>query len=183
MKEPFYVVRRVNYDLSSQALSDEELTRYFLDNGADPNARSSVLDITPLSTAIASAPLSTILLLLKNGGSVHSGQLLHFATQRESEDRVDILRILLQKGCGNKLNTLLYSDHEQSLQMMYDTPRGTPLHGAAQKGFTDVVQFLLENGSDPSIKDTRGKSALKWAEYEDCHDVVDILKRVTPVDD
>lgn len=71
---------------------------YFLRNGADPNARCAILDITPLSYALVSASMSTIQLLFDHDGSVHAGQLLHYAALRKSEDRLRVLELLLQKG-------------------------------------------------------------------------------------
>ncbi|KEQ75447.1 ankyrin [Aureobasidium namibiae CBS 147.97] len=169
--------------LLRRALSNEDLIMYFLRNGADPNARCAILDITPLSYALVSASLSTIQLLFDHGGSVHCGQLLHYAAMRESEDRLRVYEILLQKGSRSRLNTLLYADDQKSMNMMCDTPRGTPLHRAAQQGYVDVVKFLLESGCDPAIRDTRGETALDWAEYYGHCTVMEVLQRVTPLQD
>jgi len=156
---------------------------YFLRNGADPNARCAILDITPLSYALVSASLSTIQLLFDHGGSVHCDQLLHYAAVRESEDRLQVLEPLLQKGSKTHLNTLLYSDDQKSMNMMCDTPRWTPLHAAAITGYVDVVRFLLESGCDPAIKDTRGNTPLSCAERHGHRAVMEVLQRVTPLQD
>lgn len=53
---------------------------------------------------------------------------------------------------------------------------GSPLHLAAGKGFLDSVQFLVENGADPLIKDPSGQIPLDWARHgvlPPRHDFVD----------
>jgi ankyrin repeat protein len=42
-------------------------------------------------------------------------------------------------------------------------PHQTALHGAAQRGFTPFVKFLVENGADLQVKDGRGRTALELA--------------------
>jgi ankyrin repeat protein len=42
-------------------------------------------------------------------------------------------------------------------------PHQTALHGAAERGFTDFVRFLAENGADLDAKDARGRTALDLA--------------------
>jgi len=59
------------------------MTIWLLDRGADPNARCDI-DYTPLSYAVKFADLPTIDLLLRRGGNVRKGQLMHNAIYRES---------------------------------------------------------------------------------------------------
>jgi ankyrin repeat protein len=39
----------------------------------------------------------------------------------------------------------------------------TPLVLAAEHGRAQVVELLLDNGADPNVPDSRGRSALHWA--------------------
>ena len=57
----------------SCAISDEEMTALLLDHGADPNRRC-LIDLTPLSLAVESAPISVIHRMLSRGGNVQQGQ-------------------------------------------------------------------------------------------------------------
>ena len=42
-------------------------------------------------------------------------------------------------------------------------PHETALHGAAARGFTPFVKFLVENGADLQAKDANGRTALDLA--------------------
>jgi ankyrin repeat protein len=42
-------------------------------------------------------------------------------------------------------------------------PHQTALHGAAERGYTEFVKFLAENGADLQAKDARGRTALDLA--------------------
>jgi hypothetical protein len=42
-------------------------------------------------------------------------------------------------------------------------PHSTALHGAAERGYTEFVTFLVENGADLDAKDSTGRSALDLA--------------------
>ena len=42
-------------------------------------------------------------------------------------------------------------------------PHSTALHGAAERGYTEIVKFLVENGANLDLKDSTGRSALDLA--------------------
>lgn len=53
---------------------------------------------------------------------------------------------------------------------------GTGLHYAAFNGHRPMVEFLLSNGADPGIKDTKvGGTAAGWAEYSGHNELRDLL--------
>jgi hypothetical protein len=45
----------------------------------------------------------------------------------------------------------------------FAVPHQTALHGAAERGFTSFVKFLVENGADLEAKDANGRTALDLA--------------------
>ena len=55
---------------------------------------------------------------------------------------------------------------------------GTGLHYAAYFGPRAMVEYLLERGADPSIKDTKvNSSAAEWAEHAKRDEIVELLRR------
>ena len=124
---------------------NEALVRWFLAHGADPNAPAGIWDVTPLSCAVAVAPLSTVQLLFDHGGSTAHGQLVNFATDRTDSDCVPILQYLVDRGAP--INDTLWENRPE-LSNWANVGATTPLHNAAAAGNIDSVRFLLEHGAD-----------------------------------
>ncbi len=143
----------------SDVIHDENLTRWFLEHGADPNATCG-WTITPLSKAAREAPVSTIQLLLEYGASVTGGYLLHFAVRRETPDQLEVIELFLHLGCP--INELLFKGCPPAfLDQKYV---GTPLHYAVRLRKIEVAAYLLKNGADYRVKDRRGRNALEYAQ-------------------
>jgi ankyrin repeat protein len=53
----------------------------------------------------------------------------------------------------------------------------TPLMAAAYKGYSDIVQMLLDNGADVVSKDGRGDTAEKIAERGGYTRIMELLKK------
>ncbi|MDN3677781.1 ankyrin repeat domain-containing protein [Flavobacterium paronense] len=53
----------------------------------------------------------------------------------------------------------------------------SPLMLAARYNKVDILKYLLEKGADKQIKDERGNTALKYAEYSKSQEAVDYLKQ------
>lgn len=149
-----------------------DVVRWFLSHDADPNAPCT-LDITPMSVAAFRAPLPTIQFLLERGGRVDRGQLLHHAVLRESEDVIEVLEYLLEQGAP--VNALKYQDQPQSFRERRYFGLGTPLHKAAELGMVDVMNLLLSWGANPTILDSKGRTALDDARDGGHMRVLDIL--------
>ncbi|KAF2773795.1 ankyrin [Teratosphaeria nubilosa] len=143
---------------------DEALISWFLSNGANPNARCE-MDITPLSTAVGCAPLPVIKQLFAHCPPSTSlgGQLLHWAARRASDDAEDVVQFLLEH-CQPDLNKILYEDDVFSYEVRRVVGLGTALHEAARTGRPSVVQMLIQKGTDVSIRDSCGNTALEVAE-------------------
>ncbi len=119
------------------------------------------------------ASFATIKLLFKHGGTISHGQLLHYAAAREASDRVDVLTFLLE--LGTPVNEIMYQNHVNNYHEQAAFGLGTPLHKGAELGRVDVVEFLLSKGADPSIKDSKGRTAFELAEH---HGHVKVLQRL-----
>lgn len=143
------------------AVEDRNLTAWFLDQGADPNAPCG-LDKTPLSAAVQYAPLDVVQMLFAHGGSVKHGQLLHYAVWRELEDRSAAVRYILEMGAS--VNVVMYHNKSESYLDRQVFGLGTPLHDAAALGDMDVLQILVQKGADVHIRDTRGHLAHERAQ-------------------
>ncbi|GKZ33980.1 hypothetical protein AbraIFM66950_004111 [Aspergillus brasiliensis] len=142
------------------AIADEEMTAWLLDHGADPN-RQCVIDLTPLSLAVESAPVSVIQFMLRRGGDSRKGQLLHHAIDRHS-DNIAVLRLLIEHGAD--VNATMYEDHYPSRALFGFMGCGTPLRKAAELGKVDVVRYLVSEGANLSIRDANGRTAGEYAQ-------------------
>ena len=55
--------------------------------------------------------------------------------------------------------------------------RGSPLHSATYLELEEHVAFLLENGADPTIKNTLGQNVMDFARAQESWKVVELLSR------
>lgn len=148
------------------------MVAWLLDHGADPN-QQCVIDLTPLSLAVESAPISVIQLMLSHGGDARKGQLLHHAIERLS-DNVAVLKLLIGKGAA--INSTMYEDHYPSRALFCFMPLGTPLHKAAELGKVNVVHYLVSEGADLSISDAKGRTTLEYAQMLNQREVIQALE-------
>ncbi|KAJ5640912.1 hypothetical protein N7528_000537 [Penicillium herquei] len=153
------------------AIENEEMTAFLLDHGADPNKECGI-DLTPLSYAVQSAPISVINLMLSRGGDVQKGQLLHHTIERRSET-IEVLKMLI--GNGAPINATMFQDHYPSWRLFYFMGLGTPLHKAAELGRVDVVRYLISEGADLTIKDANGRTAMECAQMRCQSEVIKLF--------
>lgn len=149
------------------------MTAWLLDHGADPN-RPCVIDLTPLSIAVESAPISVIHLMLSRGGDVRKGQLLQHAIERQS-DTIEVLGLIIKKGAP--INSTMYEDHYPSRALFQFMGLGTALHKAAELGKVDVVRYLISEGANQSIKDANGRMPIECAQMLNQWEVVEVLEK------
>jgi len=148
------------------------MTAWLLDHKADPN-RQCLIDFTPLSLAVESAPLSVIRLILSRGGDIRKGQLLHHAIERQSET-IEVLKLLIEEGAP--VNATMYEDYP-SLALFFFMGIGTPLHKACELDKADVIRYLISQGADQSIKDSNGRTPLECAQISNRWEVIEALKQ------
>ncbi|CZR69571.1 uncharacterized protein PAC_19471 [Phialocephala subalpina] len=123
----------------------DEIVRFLLDEGADPNSNQRTKWGSPLHAAVSSGKLSTISLLLDAGADIDFnasgddyvftdgkwGTALHTATKNGSIPGVELL---LSRGANRNICVF---------------PFGTPLTVAAKVGNDDLVGILLRSGANP----------------------------------
>lgn len=148
----------------SNALADWEMAGWLLDHGANPNVQCDI-DSTPLPYAVKYADLRIVDLLLRRGGDVRKGQLLHHAMYREC-DTVKVVKELIDRGAP--LNSLMYQDHQASWDM-FPYMRETPLHTAVALKKRDVMHYLIGEGANMNIENAKGKTVMQSAD-EDIRD-------------
>ncbi|CAK7204050.1 hypothetical protein SEUCBS139899_006801 [Sporothrix eucalyptigena] len=105
---------------------------------------------------------------------VFKGDLLHHALDRKT-DVVPVLTMLLDHGAP--INEGLYARHLASQEMYFFMPRGPPPHKAAEEGQLDAVCFLLRRHAGVSIRDTKGKSAIFYAQKMGHTEIVEVLEK------
>ncbi|KAL2419226.1 hypothetical protein ABEF95_004985 [Exophiala dermatitidis] len=142
------------------AVEDADLVAWFLSHGANPNAGCQ-LDLTPLSYAVQYASFDIIKTLFDHGGSIRTGQLVHYAVRRDHPDSLEVLAYLLKKGAC--VNDVMYQHHPDSYRLQQAFGLGTPLHEAAQLGKLEVIRFLVEHGAEPYVVDSLGQTVLERA--------------------
>lgn len=150
---------------------DAEMTRWFLEHGANPNTQCEV-DCTPLSYAVRNARLSVIELLLSHGGDVRKGQLLQHAVFRD-KDLEDVISLLVERGAP--LNATMYEDGP-TLMRFFPMSLGSALHVATEQGKTNAVRLLIHLGADTSVKDANGDTALECAQKWNKPEIVRLLR-------
>lgn len=155
-------------------MEDIELTSWFLARGADPNAGCD-LDTTPLGWAVQIAPFPVIELLFAHGGSIERGQLLHHAIWRQQDDRMEVVKYLLEKGAN--VNAVMFRNDYWSYLQREMLALGTPLHYAAKQGDVDLIQLFLDRGADASMLNTAGKLPHEEAQRANHIEAAELLLR------
>ncbi|RMJ28606.1 Ankyrin repeat protein [Aspergillus sp. HF37] len=100
------------------------------------------------------------------------GQLIHHAVERD-DGVIEVLRLLLGKSA--LLNASLHEQHRASWNSQCFMGLGTPLHGAVVLGKRDVVVFLLEEGADTYVRDSKGRSPVDCARPYGHPELVELL--------
>lgn len=160
-------------------LEDEQLVRWFLQNGAqlDPSLRSfnpsaaKVFSTTPSGCLEIAASISSVAvldLLLEHGATKANGFPLHSAAGSAAEDdRIPMMAHLIELGYDVNVTDQGRGDHKI----------GTPLQYAIMAKSFARVEFLLHEGADPHKAVGRCGSAFKMAERMGMDQIVDLMKR------
>ena len=147
-------VRKVLTDLNKAAkASDEKNIKELINFGKDINEKISIFSQAPIHKIIESKEENKHEVLKKmldlgsdpNIKDSNGWSALHYACQLGDYESVEIL-----------INSDAIID-------AYSNNKRIPLHLAAYKGYPNIVEFLLKNGSDPNYKDELGCTPLHLA--------------------
>lgn len=149
----YSLAKRINLDKeSNEVFLNEEIIKYLLNNGANIEQKDDY-GWTALFYSIEYGVPSIIIKLLldkganlKNLSSINNTP-LQIACKRRN---LEIIKLLFDYGAKNSIN-------------YQDIAGKTALIIASIENKDDIVNFLLENDADPSIKDNDGFTALKYA--------------------
>lgn len=152
-------------------VDSEELTRWFLGHGADPNVGSfSILDVTAANSSPA-----VLDLLIAHGAKLEESDALHSAAG-ECEGvpgRVEMMRHLLDD-LGADVNAI----EKRGVPAGRGLGRGTPLHSAAYAGRKERIVLLLDKGANRERKNTLGQTVVEFAVAQELEEVLELLKGV-----
>ena len=162
---------------------NEQLVRYLINELSIPVNSINNFRMCPLHYAVSNSDLNTTTLLLNSGAYVDvqdiSGKtpLIHAC----SLNKANIVQLLLDRGASTRTfdssgdSPLHHATRGKCIASIKVILRNsstdvnatnfleeTPLHVACASGSHTAVRFLLESGSDPTIKSKSGKKAVDY---------------------
>ncbi|KAJ4359516.1 uncharacterized protein N0V89_000071 [Didymosphaeria variabile] len=147
---------------------NERLLRWFLDHGADPNKPNRSLPnsanneiLTPLAFAAEAPETFGLEILLSYGANMDDDAIFRAIAARSHPEKSHVphIRILVNHGADVNHRSRRW---------------GTPLQYAIHAGRADIVEFLLDQGADPTTETVRGTPAehAKNKGRMDIHDMI-----------
>lgn len=175
-----------------ECLMDEDLVRWLLEHGADPNAPSS-MRYSILEIAAYTAATDVVHLLVEHRADTSSSIALHMVVRSSSStafqlvarsannrprsvtECLEIMTCLLDHGVNiNQFEPVL--GYKTTVPLEYTCFTGTPLHRAVESGEVEIVKLLLRRGADRDIKGPMGFTPLQAAERKVMLEMVEILR-------
>jgi ankyrin repeat protein len=161
-----------------------ELIQVLLDKGANPNARMqesapirrSMLTITgslawvdftgqtPFLTASLAADLTVMRMLLTHGADAHIPTFAGTTALMAAAGVNWVVDQTFDEGPKARLDAVRLC-HELGMDVNAVNSMGLrALHGAANRGSDDILQFLVDKGATLDVKDKEGRTPMTWAE-------------------
>ncbi|MEO7718757.1 MAG: ankyrin repeat domain-containing protein [Capsulimonas sp.] len=169
--------------LAAQDLADARkkylpIFRLLIERVSQPSASDTDAGRTLLMAAVDMNDLVSVKKLLEKGADVNA-RTKQFPTGGSALYNAVMAGGLKSSGALAMTNVLL--EHGAVVDAA-DADGTTPLMLAAQMDNLGVVQALLARGADPSLRDKRGWSAIRWAAGRGWSDVVTVLRDHSPMD-
>ena len=139
---------------------------FLLDKGADPNAGKFLSRWSPIALAAQGSSKEVIALLLRHGAQASGSNALQNAM---TACRVDLLEALLEGGAN--VNDIPDYHHVPKLFDHLETP----LHTAVRLGKRNMIEKLLQQGANPELPDSEGKTAVMRAQEKSRADIIETL--------
>ncbi|KAL9121843.1 MAG: hypothetical protein Q9187_001605 [Circinaria calcarea] len=159
-------------------VSNEELIKWYLSHGADPNATCAMGRI-PMESAAQHAPLAVIRLLISNGANVKSTDVIAnaaIAHARGEPGRLEVAEYLLDQGAPVDAFAMQNYTGDRCGSLISILGMENALHHAAKSGKSDMVELLLRKGADREIKSSKGQTALQLAMQKGYNEIVAMLQ-------
>jgi len=151
-----------------------EIAVELLKNGANPNEAND-LGGTPLMGAASNDRFEIV------------GLLLSLDVDTKARDRDGMSALIFAAAGGNLRSTAILVEKGKADLEARDDRSLTPLMAAALGGYTEVVEYLLEHGADPSVTGRGGVTARSLAEERNYAPIVRMLdehaKKAAAVDE
>ncbi|EKG09688.1 hypothetical protein MPH_13210 [Macrophomina phaseolina MS6] len=144
--------------------------KFLLELGADRNFGRAITYISALHLAVSNDTPDTLLLLLSHRAQVKGSKALLGAAMGGG---LEMLKILA-KHSPEDINDMPAPDEEWSDGERGTT--GTALRTAARLGHVETVKYLLDKGTDPGLRDARGRTARELAKAKGNIEAVSLLQ-------
>lgn len=148
----------------------QDMVEFLLSRGADPNRNVAGDSSRAIELGACSASIPTLEALLNAGAELTGRSALSNAA---GKGRSDIVAYLLDRGAG--INEIPDNTDINNHRREYGLKNA--LCEAAWKGQPTVMELLLRRGADPSVKDSKGRTAMELAQLQGNGACVGILNR------
>jgi ankyrin repeat protein len=109
---------------------------------------------------------------LKHGAIINRTNALQLAARH---GKLGMVRLFVE--AGGDVNGMLDPDDPSTVYFgSRSDSRGTSLHYAAEGGFKNIVEYLLEHDADPKKLNTFGYTALERAQLLGHYDIVGLIR-------
>ena len=171
--------QRAGQRLLQHVISDEDLVCWCLDHGATvEDGPFDVFKCPPLLDSVAAWGTLKTWKLLRSRGAQMGRKMLHCAAEHAALASGDAERLSVHMEMVKFLVEELKLD-VNAIDTEWPVQPGTPLVYAASAPAdgTEVVQYLLERGADPTIKGHLDSDALSYAEGRKNVQVAEMLRK------
>lgn len=144
-------------------LHSEELVKWFLQHGADPNMRDGQGISILARAAYSPGPVSILILLITWGAVLNGSGALQAAASGRQINQIEKVSFLLNLGAD--INEVQLDFNWTLVQSFTPAVYSTALHAATFVGNTELADFLLKKGADWRVMDTAGRTPAQLKKF------------------